>query len=339
MATFGVPGLVVAAVHADGPVDHLALGVDGHGRAIDLTALFPVASLTTLATALAVLRLGDGGRLHLDDPLGRYFPEAAAAVSGVSVRRLLCHASGLPLDLANAAQAYRAGLTWPRIAAACLATPPVLPPGTRVQYSNVGYGILAALVERLVGDSFPNALATLVLRPLGLEAFLGHEPPRPVAALTDLRSRHAGTDLEPFNTPFWRSLALPWGGLITNADGALALVRAFRAGHSPWRASTVAEATRNQTDDLPGGFVPPLVWPVCWWGLGPDLRDAKAPHWTPAEASPRTYGHAGESGSLAYDDPAADVAWVILGSRTAYNGWLLRRGPAIGAAALAAYRV
>jgi beta-lactamase class C len=102
------------------------------------------------------------------------------------------------------------------------------------------------------------------------------------------------------------------------------------------RPQFLVQAVSNQTDDLSGGFVPPLVWPHAWWGLGPDLRDSKVPHWTPATASPLTFGHAGESGALAYCDPSRGVTWAILGARTASNGWLLRAGPTIGAAILTA---
>ena len=44
------------------------------------------------------------------------------------------------------------------------------------------------------------------------------------------------------------------------------------------------------------------------------------------------------SGCVAWADPAADVAWAILGTRTADNGWLVRYAPRLGAAILAAAR-
>jgi CubicO group peptidase (beta-lactamase class C family) len=214
---------------------------------------------------------------------------------------------------------------------ACLETALETPPGTRVQYDNVGYGLLAAVVERRTNQGFADALRDLVLDPLGIAGALGTEPPRAAAALADVRGRHRGGELEPFNSAFWRSLALPWAGLLT--DAALALVRAF-AGHPAdfLRPAMRAEATRNQTGDLAGGFVKPLYWSPCPWGLGPDLRGDKTPHWAPAEAGLDSFGHSGASGCLAWAAPAADVAWAILGARTADSGWLLRRAPMIGAA-------
>jgi beta-lactamase class C len=219
--------------------------------------------------------------------------------------------------------------------AACLLSPLEAPPETRVQYSNVGYGLLAVIVERHTGKDFPVALADLVLNPLGVEGYLGVEPPRPLAVVADTRGEHAGGELEPFNSTFWRSLALPWGGLVTTVDGALALVRAFGGAPQGFLSPELRdEAVRSHTGDLSGGFVAPLIWSPSPWGLGPEVRGRKAPHWVPSEGGSDSFGHSGASGALAWAAPTHSIAWAILGARTADNGWLLRRAPAIGAAIL-----
>lgn len=331
-----LPGLALAVARPDGPVERVFSGADAAGRPLGEETLFAVASITKLATALAVLRLVDTGALALDASLATLLPRAAAARPGVTLRTLLSHTSGLPMDVPEQLVQYGPGLSWPSLAAACLAVPLEAPPRTRVQYSNAGYGLLAIVVEQQTGLPFPEALRTLVLEPLGLEAYLGCEPPRQPAVLADVRGPQAGTAREPFNSPFWRRLGLPWGGLVTTLDGALALVRAFQ-GHPAGvlSAATVAEATRSQTGDLGGGQVPPLIWPRCPWGLGPELRDAKLPHWAPETASPDSFGHAGASGCLVWADPSAGIAWALIGTRTAASGWLLRQGREIGAAVLA----
>lgn len=329
-----VPGMVVAVARGDQPIDYTVAGSDARGVALAADALFPVASITKLATALAVLRLCDQGVLALDEPIGAHVPEALAAQPGVTLRALLCHTAGMPIDVSPRHAAYADGLDWPALATACLLTPPEAPPGRRVQYGNVGYGLLALAVERRAELPFAEALGQLVLQPLGVEGYLGHEPPRPPAALAHVRGQHTGTPLEPFNSRFWRSLALPWAGLVTTAAGALALVRAFHDGRL-LSAELGAEATRDQTGGLNGGFVEPLYWEPCPWGLGPEIRGHKAPHWAAAEAGPASFGHSGASGCLAWYAPAANVAFAIFGARTADSGWLLRRAPAIGAAVLA----
>ncbi|MBK9710414.1 MAG: beta-lactamase family protein [Kouleothrix sp.] len=330
-----VPGLVVAIARGRRPLEHLALGADAVGRPIERDSLFPVASITKMATALAVLRLADAGQLDLDDPLDRHLPQAVAAQPGVTLRRLLCHTSGLPLDVSASAARYTHGLDWPTLATACLLTALQAPPDTRVQYSNVGYGLLALVVEHRTGQEFADALDQLVSRPLGVEAYLGVEPPRQPVILANVRSAHSGGDLEPFNSAFWRGLAFPWAGLMTTAEGAIRIAQAFQGFPDGFLSAKIrSEATRSHTGDLPGGFAEPLIWSRCAWGLGPELRGDKTPHWVPPQAGADSYGHSGASGALAWVSPAADVAWAILGARTADNGWLLRRSPAISAAIL-----
>lgn len=329
-------GIAVGIARGDRTPEFLCAGTDAAGRPITERSLFPVASVTKLATALAVLRLVDAGQLTIDDPLARHIPEAVAAGNwNVTLRRLLSHTSGLPVDPSAGSAPYAPGLDWPLLAGACIQTPLQRPPGTRIQYSNVGYGLLAVIVEREAGYTFSSALERLVLKPLGIEAYLGAELPRPPVALAGVRGPHARTELEPFNSRFWRSLAMPWAGLLTTPAGALALVRAF-AGHPQGflRPSTLEEATRNQNGELGGGFVKPLIWKPCPWGLGVELRGRKQPHWAPPEAGAASFGHSGASGCVAWYDPPTATAWTILGSRTADSGWLVHRAPGIGAAIL-----
>jgi beta-lactamase class C len=330
-----LPGMVLAAAHASGRIESVALGTDAAGTALLVDTLFPVASITKLATALAVLRLVGANRLALDDELAHHVPGATAAQPGVTLRALLCHAAGLPLDLPASAAVYSEGLDWAQLREACRRTALDQPPWERVQYSNVGYGLLAMAVEEATGQEFAAALHTLVLAPLGIEGYLGAQPARPPALLADVRGAHAGTALEPFNSPFYRSLALPWAGLVTTAAGALALVRAFAGIPGDFLHPLVRrEAASDQTRSLSGGFIPPLRWSPCPWGLGPELRGQKQPHWVPA-ATPASFGHSGQSGALAWFEPTSGIAWVILGARTADAGWLLRRSGTVSAAILA----
>ena len=183
--------------------------------------------------------------------------------------------------------------------AASLATVPDRPPATKLVYSNAGYGLLGVLVERATGRGFAGALRDLVLGPLGMAGELGP--------------------------------AGPWAGLSTDPRGALALARAYRSD---------PRATEDHSEGLGGGLVGGLEWSPCPWGLGPELRGTKGPrHWAPVAASPRSWGHAGQSGCVVWHEPAVDTSWFIAGLRDASNGWLLDAGPAIGAAVLEAYGI
>lgn len=332
-------GLVVGLALPGKEPEYLAIGADAADRELSTDSLFPAASITKLATSLALLRLADRGMLSVDDPLARFLPEAEAAQPGVTLRGLLSHSAGLPLDPPAEAAPYQLGLDWPTLARACRQTPLQRTPSTYVRYSNVGYGLVALVVEGQTGRGFPDALRELVLEPLGIDGYLGQDLPRPPALLAGVRGSHAGTPLETFNSPFWQSLAMPWAGLVTTVAGALALVRAFQGVPAGFlRPETAADATRNQNGDLIGGYQPPLSWNRCPWGLGPEIHGEKSPHWVSPEAGADSFGHAGASGCLAWAESATGLAWAVMGSRTADSGWLLRRGPAIGRTLLKASR-
>jgi CubicO group peptidase (beta-lactamase class C family) len=336
LRTSDVPGIIIAAARGAGDPDFLIIGEDGAGRPLAADSLFPVASITKLAAALAVFRLVDDGKFALDDPLARHVPDAESAREGPTIRDLLRHTGGLPVDVAAEAAPYTPALDWPTLRNACLATPIIEPVGKQIRYSNTGVGLLAIVVERTTGKTFPEAVTDLVLSPLGVEGYLCADPPRSPARIAGDYGQHAGTELEPFNSAFWRSLALPWGGMVSTAAGALALARVFAGlprGFLP--ASLLAEATRDQTGDLAGTMLG-LPFPPSPWGLGVELHGTKDPHWVPKETSPGSFGHAGASGCLVWVDPAADIAWALLGPRT-FDAWWLSWAP-IGSAILASAR-
>ena len=317
-----LPGLIVRVEPEAGAPEVLCLGSDWDGQPLEEGTLFPVASITKLATALAILRLADMGFLSLDDPLERFLPDAAAAVDDVTPRALLCHTSGLPEDLPRGAAPYTASLDWPTLAQAFLATPLTIRPWRLVNYSNTGYALLAVILERLARLPYPLALRELVLSPLEIDGSLGEEPPRRPVRIAGEWGKHQGTALEPYNSPFWRALGLPYGGLVTTVQGALRLVQAFAgfpAGFLP--GPLLREATSDQTRGLPANFVGLMSWAPGPWGLGVELRGVKSPHTVTVQASPGSYGHLGASGAQAWKDPAAGLAWAILGPRTFYDWW------------------
>lgn len=318
----GVPGILIAVQRGDAAPEYAMWGTDGRGQALAADTLLPVASITKLATALAVLRLVASGSLSLDAPLRDLLPDAAVASEPITPRMLLCHISGVPGELPEGAAPYTRSLSWQDIARASLSTPVERTPRTSVEYSNLGYSLLAIIVERTTGQPFTKAVADLVIAPLRLEAYLGAEPPRPVARITGNYGEHLGTELEPFNTPFWRALALPYGGMITTAAGSLALVRAFAGAPTGFLPAELrVEAITDQTGGVPGSMVGVFHWPHCPWGLGPDLRGRKEPHFAPLAASPASFGHAGASGCLVWCDPDADLTWSIHGTHTSETWW------------------
>lgn len=117
MLAQGVSGMVIAVARDGGSPEHLVAGTDAAGTPLADDTLFPVASITKLATSLAVLRLVEAGKLGLDDTLGRHVPEAAASGEGVTLRRLLCTPPGFLTTFRRKRRLTSPGWTGPRLLA------------------------------------------------------------------------------------------------------------------------------------------------------------------------------------------------------------------------------
>jgi len=179
----------------------------------------------------------------------------------------------------------------------------IAPPGTRRAYSNRGYELLGELVTARSGIPFADYLTEAVLAPLHMTS----------------------TTLD--------------GSPAAGARGTIDdLVRFARDWSAPQPIVLAAE-TRDRAiepafPDI-GGVLPGFGrHDPNPWGLGPEIRGAKRPHWTGATCSPRTYGHFGRAGTLLWIDPDASVGLVVLTDRE-FGPWAAEAWPALGDAVLA----
>src|SRR5687767_3098043 len=133
---------------------------------------YRLGSISKTVTAVAVMRLRDEGRLHLDDPLDRHLP--GTPFGDRTVGHLLSHLAG--------ASAESPGGWWERTKGGSLdelslgADDVVLGAARRFHYSNLGFGLLGELVARLRDTTWENAVTAEVLAPLGMT----RTTPRPV---------------------------------------------------------------------------------------------------------------------------------------------------------------
>lgn len=135
----------------------------------DTDTAYGIGSNTKQFTAAAILMLRDAGKLDVDAPVGRYLPRIAHG-SEVTVRQLLTHTGGYAeytsLDDIDRLAARPA--TNDEILATVAARPLGFTPGTRWQYSNTGYVLLTAIVERLSGMAYADFLRAKIFAPLGM---------------------------------------------------------------------------------------------------------------------------------------------------------------------------
>lgn len=178
------PGLAAALVSSEATV----LAVDGRGSVESPAPLrtdqwFHLGSNGKSLTAMAVAAQVEAGRLNWTDTLGQLFPELAGNMRPEyrqrTVREVLGFRAGLPrLELFaefNDADVGAGSLPEQRhdFARWLLAQPPINTPGTATAYSNASYVLAGAIVERVAGVPFEQALQATVLAPLGLRAAFG----------------------------------------------------------------------------------------------------------------------------------------------------------------------
>lgn len=141
----------------------------------DADSVFRIASMTKSFTAATVISLRDEGRLALDDPIAMYVPELATLQAPtrdappISVRHLLTMASGLATD--DPWGDRQQGLDLERFRALLGgALTFAWTPGTRFEYSNLGYGILGRLITNVAGSEYRDVVRQRILDPLGMTA-------------------------------------------------------------------------------------------------------------------------------------------------------------------------
>jgi CubicO group peptidase (beta-lactamase class C family) len=139
-------------------------------RLLNDSSVFELASLSKQFTATAILLLKDNNKLKLTDSLRQFFPELP--YNGITLYHMLTHTSGLP-DYEEAMNhkwdkskiAFNADM----IAFLAKEKPPIVfAPGSRWEYSNTAYAILASIVEKLSGQTFAAFLAKNIFQPLGM---------------------------------------------------------------------------------------------------------------------------------------------------------------------------
>lgn len=143
------------------------------GRRNTVASEFEMASIAKVFTATAILQLNERGKLQLDQTYAHYFPQFP--YKDITLRQLLSHSSGLSdQDIGPAMQAYAAHLgrpmtmadQVPAIVAAHVKL--TLRPGEKWWYCNLGYGLLAYLVEIVSGQRFDAYLKANILGPAGM---------------------------------------------------------------------------------------------------------------------------------------------------------------------------
>ena len=126
--------------------------------------IFDIGSITKQFTAAAVMKLESQGRLSTGDPLSKHFENVPPDKSAVTLHHLLTHTSGLDDAYGEDTAVAPRNETVQLI----LGKPLLSTPGTKYRYSNPGYSLLAAIVEKQSGQPWERYLAETFFKPAGM---------------------------------------------------------------------------------------------------------------------------------------------------------------------------
>jgi CubicO group peptidase (beta-lactamase class C family) len=283
-------------------------GDDGQAAGVrpDADTQYRAGSITKTFVAVAVLRLRDAGRLSLSDPIGGYLD--AGAAGAMTIGQLLSHSAGLRAETAGPWWERTAGSSFADLAGSSLGPEAArFRPGRRHHYSNVGYGMLGAMVGALHGRPWQDVVAIELLAPLGMTRTTTR-PQRPFAPGFAVHP-HADVLLAE---PEHDAGAMAPAGQLWTTIGDLARWGRFLAGDS---SGLLAAATLEEMRE-------PIViaettgdpW-TSGYGLGLQLWNA---------GGVRYYGHTGSMpGFIALlqitDGPGSDTALAACNSTTGFS--------------------
>jgi CubicO group peptidase (beta-lactamase class C family) len=148
----------------------------------DADSVFRIASMTKSFTGAALMTLVAGRRLRLDDPVSEHVPELApwrgptSDGPSVTVRHLVSMEAGLPTDDAWADRHLNLP---PEAMDALIAAGAAFAwtPGTRFEYSNLGWGLVGRVIERVAGERVQEYVGRVLLEPLGMASTTWVRPP------------------------------------------------------------------------------------------------------------------------------------------------------------------
>jgi serine-type D-Ala-D-Ala carboxypeptidase len=276
------------------------------------TAVFDLASLTKVVgtTPMAML-LYQRGLLDLDSPLAAILPEFIRDAEKdprrhrVTMRMLLSHSSGLPAH----EKLFLKARTRDELLPAAFTMPFSSEPGSRAEYSDIGFILLGVALERLAGEPLDHFCQREIFARLGMvnTAFNPAKEIRgrilPTADDRSFRQRIIQGEVQDENASVLGGVAGHAGIFSTAADLARFAHAMLNPEDSVIRAETIARFTRRES--APAGTSRALGWDT------PSAASQSGKHFGPA-----SFGHLGYTGTSLWIDPERKLSITLLTNRT-----------------------
>ncbi|MFZ0799939.1 MAG: serine hydrolase domain-containing protein [Terriglobales bacterium] len=299
-------------------VVHKALGrftYDPASPEVSAASIFDLASLTkVVATTAMAMILYERGLLDLEAPVSAIVPDFAGALDNndprrreITLRMLLAHSSGLPAY----EKLFLRAKTPEDLLQAAFITPLSAAPGTRAEYSDIGFIILGVALERLADESLDAFCQREIFGPLGMT----HTTFNPANALKDsipptandrtFRRRIIQGEVQDENASVLGGIA-GHAGLFSAAEDLAIFAHAILNGGYPiLRSATVELFSRRES--APEGTSRALGW---------DTPSLPMPSQSGKYFSPRSFGHLGYTGTSLWIDAECQLSITLLTNRT-----------------------
>lgn len=258
------PGGVVLVARAGRPLLRAAYGMADLELRVPMRPehLLGIGSITKQFTAAAILQLVAAGRISLDDDVRDLVPGFDTRGRFITIEQLLTHTSGLPnlVDREDFDTLARQDHTVDELLRLTQGVPLWFEPGQGFRYSDTGYILLGAVIERVSGLPYDEYLEERVLAPLGMShTRYGHD-----ATIIEGRAKgYSVVDGVIVNAPYL-SMTVPHaaGGLFSTVDDLLEWSSALEAGRLiPPDLSRQAWSSRNLPDGTVSGYG--FGWKLC----------------------------------------------------------------------------
>ncbi len=277
----------------------------------EIDSPFLLGSITKPIAIAALMTLYDQHQAFgLQDKVQKFLPEfSGEGREQATIANLLTHVSGLPDQLPNNAQLRKHHAPLSEFVQGALKVPLGFAPGTKYEYSSMAILLACEIAQRISGMSILELVAANVLKPLGMtHSALGLGDLK-IAETIPVQIENAAPEAgggDPtakdwdWNSPYWRALGAPWGGAHASAGDLLKFLDAMT---HPDAGMLSAESAQLMLRNYNEGLLVPR-------GLG----FALGPLTLCSGCSDKAFGHTGSTGTLAWSDPARELACVVLTS-------------------------
>jgi len=212
-----IPAAAISVVHRGRIVKAAGYGLANLELKVPASAhsVFEIGSMSKQVSAEAVMMLVEEGKLGLEDPLTQHLPGLPPEWSGIRLRHLLTHTSGLHDWEGDSAFSYRREYSTDQFVAFVARHPLDFPPGTRFAYTNSAFPLLGRVIEKVSGMTYERFVTERVFKPAGmLETRIRHQ--------ADVVPNHASGYVDQDGVlengePFRPSILAPNGGVLSTA--------------------------------------------------------------------------------------------------------------------------